>query len=103
MMCPPRDGKINPYVLLAAKYIGVKKIYKIGGAQAIAAVAFGTETIPRVDKITGPGNIFVTLAKKAVYGHVDIDMLAGPSEILIVADEKADCIYGCRYAQPGRA
>lgn len=93
MMCPPRDGKINPYVLLAAKYIGVKKIYKIGGAQAIAAVAFGTETIPRVDKITGPGNIFVTLAKKAVYGHVDIDMLAGPSEILIVADEKADPVY----------
>lgn len=93
MMCPPRDGKINPYVLLAAKYIGVKKIYKIGGAQAIAALAFGTETIPRVDKITGPGNIFVTLAKKAVYGHVDIDMLAGPSEILIVADEKADPVY----------
>lgn len=93
MMCPPRDGKINPYVLLAAKYIGVKKIYKIGGAQAIAALAFGTETIPRVDKITGPGNIFVTLAKKAVYGHVDIDMLAGPSEILIIADEKADPVY----------
>ena len=93
MMCPPRDGKINPYVLVAARMIGVKKIYKIGGAQAIAAMAFGTETIPRVDKITGPGNIFVTLAKKAVYGHVDIDMLAGPSEILIVADEMADPVY----------
>ncbi|MGN0940746.1 MAG: histidinol dehydrogenase [Selenomonadaceae bacterium] len=93
MMCPPRDGKINPYVLVAARMIGVKKIYKIGGAQAIAAMAFGTETIPRVDKITGPGNIFVTLAKKAVYGHVDIDMLAGPSEILIVADETADPVY----------
>lgn len=93
MVCPPRDGKINPYVLLAAREIGVHKIYKIGGAQAIAALAFGTETIPRVDKITGPGNIFVTLAKKAVYGHVDIDMLAGPSEILIVADETADPVY----------
>ena len=93
MMCPPRDGKLNPYVLLAARAIGVGRIYKIGGAQAVAALAFGTETIPRVDKITGPGNIFVTLAKKAVYGHVDIDMLAGPSEILIVADEKADPVY----------
>lgn len=93
MMCPPRDGKLNPYVLLAARAIGVERIYKIGGAQAVAALAFGTETIPRVDKITGPGNIFVTLAKKAVYGHVDIDMLAGPSEILIVADEKADPVY----------
>jgi histidinol dehydrogenase len=79
--------------LLAAREAGVKKIYKIGGAQAIAAMAFGTETIPRVDKITGPGNIFVTLAKKAVYGHVDIDMLAGPSEILIVADKTADPAY----------
>ena len=93
MMCPPREGKINPYVLLAAREIGVAKIYKIGGAQAIAALAFGTETIPRVDKITGPGNLFVTLAKKAVYGHCDIDMLAGPSEILIVADETADPVY----------
>ena len=93
MMCPPRDGKINPYVLLAAKEIGVSKIFKIGGAQAVAAMAFGTETVPRVDKITGPGNIFVTLAKKAVYGHCDIDMLAGPSEILIIADESADPVY----------
>lgn len=94
MVVPPsRDGKINPYVLVAAREAGVKKIYKIGGAQAIAAMAFGTQTIPRVDKITGPGNIFVTLAKKAVYGHCDIDMLAGPSEILIVADETADPSY----------
>ena len=93
MMVPPKNGAINPYVLIAARLAGVKKIYKIGGAQAIAALAFGTETIPRVDKITGPGNIFVTLAKKEVYGHVDIDMLAGPSEILIVADESADPVY----------
>lgn len=93
MMVPPKNGKINPYVLVAAKEAGVSKIFKIGGAQAIAAMAFGTETIPRVDKITGPGNIFVTLAKKAVYGHCDIDMLAGPSEILIVADKSADPAY----------
>lgn len=94
MMAPPsRDGKLNPYVLIAAKEAGVSAIYKIGGAQAIAAMAFGTQTIPKVDKITGPGNIFVTLAKKAVYGHCDIDMLAGPSEILIVADKTADSIY----------
>ncbi|SDP13102.1 histidinol dehydrogenase [Selenomonas ruminantium] len=93
MMVPPKNGAINPYVLIAARLAGVRKIYKIGGAQAIAALAFGTETIPRVDKITGPGNIFVTLAKKEVYGHVDIDMLAGPSEILIVADESADPVY----------
>lgn len=94
MMAPAdKDGKMNPYVLIAAREAGVKSIYKIGGAQAIAAMAFGTQTIPRVDKITGPGNIFVTLAKKAVYGHCDIDMLAGPSEILIVADEKADPVY----------
>ena len=93
MMVPPKNGKINPYVLVAAKEAGVSKIFNIGGAQAIAAMAFGTETIPRVDKITGPGNIFVTLAKKAVYGHCDIDMLAGPSEILIVADKTADPAY----------
>jgi len=94
MMVPPAlDGKINPYVLIAAREAGVTKIFKIGGAQAIAAMAFGTESIPRVDKITGPGNIFVTLAKKAVYGHCDIDMLAGPSEILIVADKTADPVY----------
>ena len=88
-----RDGKMNPYVLATAKEIGITEIYRMGGAQAIAALAFGTETIPKVEKITGPGNIFVTLAKKAVYGHVDIDMLAGPSEILIVADKTADYQY----------
>ena len=94
MVVPPsREGKVNPYVLAAAKLAGVTRIFKVGGAQAIAALAFGTETIPKVDKITGPGNIFVTLAKKAVYGHVDIDMLAGPSEILIVADSTADPKY----------
>lgn len=94
MVVPPsREGKVNPYVLAAAKMSGVTKIFKVGGAQAVAALAFGTETIPKVDKITGPGNIFVTLAKKAVYGHVDIDMLAGPSEILIVADSTADPKY----------
>ena len=94
IMCvPAKGGKINPYVLIAAKIAGADKIYKIGGAQAIAAMAFGTETIPRVNKITGPGNIFVTLAKKEVFGHCDIDMLAGPSEILIVADETADPVY----------
>ena len=91
VMCvPAKNGKINPYVLIAAKIAGADKIFKVGGAQAIAAMAFGTETIPRVNKITGPGNIFVTLAKKEVFGHCDIDMLAGPSEILIVADEKAN-------------
>ena len=93
MMVPPKNGKINPYVLVAAKEAGVSKIFKIGGAQAIAAMAFGTETIPRADKITGPGNIFVTLGKKAVYGQCGIDMLAGPSEILIVADKTADPAY----------
>ncbi|BEU88171.1 histidinol dehydrogenase [Selenomonas sp. TAMA-11512] len=93
MMVPPKNGEINPYVLLAAKIAGVSKIYKIGGAQAIAAMAFGTDSIPQANKITGPGNIFVTLAKKAVYGYCDIDMLAGPSEILIVADESADPAY----------
>ena len=93
MMSPTKTGKINPYVLIAAKLAGIDKIYKIGGAQAIAAMAFGTATIPRVNKITGPGNIFVTLAKKEVYGHCDIDMLAGPSEILIIADETANPIY----------
>lgn len=94
MVVPPdREGRVNPYVLAAAQLAGVTRIFKVGGAQAVAALAFGTETIPKVDKITGPGNIFVTLAKKAVYGHVDIDMLAGPSEILIVADNTADPAY----------
>ena len=94
MAAPPgRDGKLNPYVLVTAEKIGISEIYKMGGAQSVAALAFGTETIPKVDKISGPGNIFVTLAKKAVYGHVDIDMLAGPSEILILADGSANPSY----------
>ncbi|WP_371381060.1 histidinol dehydrogenase [Sporomusa aerivorans] len=94
MVVPPdRAGRVNPYVLAAARLAGVTRIFKVGGAQAVAALAFGTETIPKVDKITGPGNIFVTLAKKAVYGHADIDMLAGPSEILIVADSTAEPRY----------
>lgn len=94
MVVPPsKDGSVNPNVLTAAREAGVTRVFKVGGAQAIAALAFGTDLIPKVDKITGPGNIFVTLAKKAVYGHCDIDMLAGPSEILIVADESADPAY----------
>ncbi|MBR4152519.1 MAG: histidinol dehydrogenase [Selenomonadaceae bacterium] len=90
IMCTPNANKT---VLAAAKLAGVDKIFKIGGAQAIAAMAFGTKQIPRVNKIVGPGNIFVTLAKKEVYGHCDIDMLAGPSEILIIADDKANPVY----------
>jgi histidinol dehydrogenase len=86
---PDSSGKINPYTLVAAKEAGVDEIYKVGGAQAIAALAFGTESIEPVDKIVGPGNIYVTLAKKMVYGIVDIDMLAGPSEVLILADGTA--------------
>jgi histidinol dehydrogenase len=86
---PDRDGRINPYTLVAARETGVDEIFKVGGAQAIAALASGTESISRVDKIVGPGNIYVTLAKKMVYGLVDIDMLAGPSEILILADDSA--------------
>ena len=93
MAVPTKDGIINPYVLVAAHFLGIDKIFKMGGAQAIAAMAYGTEIVPRVDKITGPGNIFVTLAKKEVYGHVDIDMLAGPSEILILADDSASPQY----------
>jgi len=90
---PSPDGKINPYLLFTAKELGISEIYKIGGAQAIAALAYGTETIKKVDKIVGPGNIYVTLAKKNVFGEVDIDMLAGPSEILIWADEEANPRY----------
>lgn len=94
MMVPPaKDGSIYPLVLAAAEAAGVARIFRIGGAQAIAALAFGTDTIPKVDKIVGPGNLFVTLAKKAVYGHCDIDMLAGPSEIMIVADAGANPVY----------
>lgn len=90
---PARDGSVNPLVLVAARESGVTRIFRMGGAQAVAALAFGTETVPKVDKITGPGNLFVTLAKKAVYGYCDIDMLAGPSEILIIADAGADPRY----------
>ena len=94
MVTPPgADGKVNPGTLAAAKVADVDEIYKVGGAQAIAALAFGTESIPKVDKITGPGNIFVALAKKAVYGHVSIDSVAGPSEILVLADESANPRY----------
>lgn len=87
------DGKVNPGTLVAAKLAGVHEIYKVGGAQAIAAMAFGTESIPKVDKITGPGNIFVALAKKACFGYVSIDSIAGPSEILVIADETANPRY----------
>lgn len=87
------DGKVNPGTLVAASIAGVDEIYKIGGAQAIAAMAFGTESIPKVDKITGPGNIFVALAKKACFGYVSIDSIAGPSEILVIADETANPRY----------
>ena len=94
MMTPAgRDGRVAPTVLCAAQIAGCSEIYKIGGAQAIAAMAYGTETIPRADKITGPGNIYVALAKKAVFGQVSIDSVAGPSEILVLADETADPVY----------
>ncbi len=92
IICTPAniEGQVNTQVLAAASIIGVNKIYKMGGAQAVAAMAYGTQTVPKVDKITGPGNIYVTLAKKEVSGFVGIDMLAGPSEVLIVADKDAD-------------
>lgn len=94
MMTPAgADGRVNPGTLVAAKLAGVDEIYKVGGAQAIAAMAFGTESIPKVDKITGPGNIFVALAKKACFGYVSIDSIAGPSEILVIADETANPRY----------
>ena len=95
IMCTPPDasGKVYPSTLVAAKEAGVDKIYKVGGAQAIAAMAFGTESVPKVDKIVGPGNIYVALAKKAVFGYVSIDSIAGPSEILVLADETANPRY----------
>lgn len=94
MVTPPgADGRVNPGTLVAADIAGVDTIFKVGGAQAIAALAFGTQSIPKVDKITGPGNIFVALAKKAVYGYVSIDSIAGPSEILVLADETANPRY----------
>ncbi len=94
MVTPPnKEGKIHPNIAFAAKLAGVTDIYKVGGAQAIAALAYGTESIPAVDKIVGPGNIFVAAAKKLVYGKVDIDMIAGPSEILVIADDQANPVY----------
>lgn len=94
MVTPPgKDGKVNPVTLTAAYLAGATEVYKAGGAQAVAALAFGTRSIPRVNKIVGPGNIFVALAKKAVYGHVSIDSIAGPSEILVIADEGANARY----------
>ena len=91
MVTPPdKNGGINPYIGVAARIAGIDKIYKVGGAQAVGALAYGTETIGKVDKIVGPGNIFVATAKKLVFGEVDIDMIAGPSEILVIADEKSD-------------
>lgn len=94
MVTPPgKDGTVNPATLVAACEAGVDEIYKVGGAQAVAALAFGTESVPKVDKIVGPGNIYVALAKKAVYGNVSIDSIAGPSEILVLADETANPRY----------
>ena len=94
IMCSPfPDGQTRPHVLVAADIAGVTEIYKVGGAQAVAAMAFGTASIPRVDKIVGPGNIFVALAKRLVFGMVDIDMIAGPSEVLVVADHSANPAY----------
>ena len=91
MVTPPsKDGKVNPVILAAAKIAGVDRIFKVGGAQAVAALAYGTETVPKVDKIVGPGNAFVAEAKKQVFGKVSIDMIAGPSEILVVADATAN-------------
>ena len=94
MVTPPsKDGSVNPYIVAAAKIAGVTRIFKVGGAQAIGALAYGTQSIPRVDKIVGPGNVYVATAKKLVYGQVDIDMIAGPSEILVIADEGANPTY----------
>ncbi|NLP23608.1 MAG: histidinol dehydrogenase, partial [Syntrophomonadaceae bacterium] len=94
MVTPPaQDGSLNPYTLVAAAELGLEEIYKMGGAQAVFALAWGTDTVPPVDLISGPGNIYVTLAKKMVYGDVNIDMLAGPSEILIIAEGSSDPAY----------
>ena len=90
---PGKDGKVNPVILAAAKIAGVDRIFKVGGAQAVAALAFGTESIPKVDKIVGPGNAFVAEAKKQVFGNVSIDMIAGPSEILVIADAKSNAKF----------
>lgn len=93
-MCTPTPaGQFNPYVLIAADLVGIREIYRVGGAQAIGAMAFGTRTIPKVDKIVGPGNQYVTAAKRLVFGWVDIDLIAGPSEILVIADETTDAVH----------
>jgi len=98
IMCSPiPGGALNPYILVAADIAGVSEIYKVGGAQAIAAMAYGTATIPKVDKIVGPGNIYVATAKRYVFGQVDIDMIAGPSEILVIADDSADPAFVAAY------
>lgn len=90
---PQKDGNTNPYILATANLLGIKEIYKVGGAQAMAALAYGTKTIPKVDKIVGPGNIYITTAKKLLYGEVGIDILAGPSEVTIIADDTADAEF----------
>jgi histidinol dehydrogenase len=93
-LCVPQPGgEINPYVMAAVRMLGVKEVYRVGGAQAVGAMAYGTKSIPKVDKIVGPGNIFVATAKKMVFGLVDIDMIAGPSEILVIADDSADASF----------
>ena len=93
LVSPARDGKLNPLIAAAAEVSGVQRIFKIGGAQAIAALAYGTKTIPQVDKIVGPGNAYVAAAKKLVFGQVDIDMIAGPSEIVVIADKTANVSF----------
>ena len=93
MVSPSKNGVINPVILAAAKVAGIDRIFKVGGAQAVGALAFGTESIPAVDKIVGPGNAFVAEAKKQVYGKVAIDMIAGPSEILVVADDTCNAAF----------
>ena len=92
---PNKSGSVEPYILVMANLLGVKEIYKAGGAQAIAAMAFGTKTIPKVDKIVGPGNLYVAEAKRQVFGYVDIDMIAGPSEVVVIADESVNPEYIC--------
>src|SRR5205085_10500206 len=95
VICTParKDGTLHPLVLFAARLAGVSRVFKVGGAQAIAALAFGTESIPAVDKVVGPGNVYVNVAKKLLWGQVEIDMLAGPSEVCVVADEGANPVY----------
>ncbi len=103
MVAPTPGGEINSHVLVAARLSGVDRIFRVGGAQAVAALAYGTATIPRVDKITGPGNIYVATAKKLVFGQVGIDMIAGPSEILIINDGSGNAAHLAADSFPGRA